>query len=99
MLKNFNSSIAKKLLTKVNEISDKGVHIDKHDQLKEKITCKYLTIEPKGFDSYQLDHVSRYIGFTNKDNILNIEESDRRFMMIKTENDMANNIPYHEVDQ
>ena len=95
LLKNFNSSIAKKLLTKVNEISDKGVHIDKHDQLKEKITCKYLTIEPKGFDSYQLDHVSRYIGFTNKDNILNIEESDRRFMMIKTENDMANNIPYH----
>jgi hypothetical protein len=95
LLKNFNSSIAKKLLTKVNEISDKGIHIDKHDQLKEKITCKYLTIEPKGFDSYQLDHVSRYIGFTNKDNILNIEESDRRFMMIKTVNDMANNISYH----
>ena len=95
LLKNFNSSIAKKLLTKVNEISDKGIHIDKHDQLKEKITCKYLTIEPKGFDSYQLDHASRYIGFTNKDNILNVEESDRRFMMIKTKNDMANNIPYH----
>jgi len=95
LLKSFNSSIAKKLLTKVNEISDKGIHIDKHDQLKEKITCKYLTIEPKGFDSYQMDHVSRYIGFTNKDNILNVEESDRRFMMIKTENDMANNIPYH----
>ena len=95
LLKNFNSSIAKKLLTKVNEISDKGIHIDKHDQLKEKITCKYLTIEPKGFDSYQLDHVSRYIGFTNKDNILTVEESDRRFMMIKTKNDMANNIPYH----
>lgn len=95
LLKNFNSSIAKKLLTKVNEISDKGIHIDKHDQLKEKITCKYLTIEPKGFDSYQLDHVSRYIGFTNKETILTVEESDRRFMMIKTENDMANNIPYH----
>jgi hypothetical protein len=95
LLKNFNTSIARKLLTKVNEISDKGVHIDKHDQLKEKITATYLTIEPKGFDSYQLDHVSRYFGFSNKDNILNIEESDRRFMMIKTENDMANNVPYH----
>jgi hypothetical protein len=95
LLKNFNVSIARKLLTKVNEISDKGVHIDKHDQLKEKITCKFLTIEPKGFDSYQLEHVSRYIGFSNKEKILTIENTDRRFMMVKTVNDMANNIPYH----
>ena len=95
LLQNFNTSIAQKLLTKVNEISDKGVHIDKHDQLKEKICSKYLTIEPKGFDKYQVDHVSRYIGFSNKDNILNVEKDDRRFMMIKTVNDMANNIPYH----
>ena len=95
LLKNFNSSIARKLLTKVNEISDKGIHIDKHDQLKEKITCKYLTIEPKGFDSFQIDHLSRYIGFSNKDNILNIENTDRRFMMIKTVNDRANDVAYH----
>lgn len=95
LLQNFNTSIAQKLLTKVNEISDKGIHIDKHDQLKEKITCEFLTIEPKGFDKYQIDHVSRYIGFSNKDNILNVESSDRRFMMIKTVNDMANNVPYH----
>lgn len=95
LLKNFNVSIARKLLTKVNEISDKGVHIDKHDQLKEKITCKFLTIEPKGFDSYQIEHVSRYIGFSNKEKILTIENTDRRFMMVKTVNDMANNIPYH----
>jgi len=95
LLQNFNTSIAQKLLTKVNEISDKGIHIDKHDQLKEKITCEFLTIEPKGFDKYQIDHLSRYIGFSNKDNILNIENSDRRFMMIKTVNDRANDVPYH----
>ena len=95
LLASFNKLMAHKLLTRVNEISDKGIHIDKHDQLKEKITCKYLLVEPKGFDKYEIDHVSRYIGFSNKENILNVESSDRRFLMIKTVNDMAHNNIHH----
>ena len=89
--KNFNKSQECKLLTKINELSDKGSHFEKHNELKEKITATHVTIEPKGFDSYTIDHISRYYAFSNKENILIVEESDRRFLMIKTNNEMANN--------
>lgn len=96
LLKNFNTSQANKLLVKINEISDKGMNKEKHELLKDKITSTYSRIEPKGKDAFDVDHCARYFGFSNKENILNIENSDRRFMMIKTANDMANNILYHK---
>jgi len=95
LLNNFNKCLERKLLTKVNEIADKGIHIEKHNILKGIITCKTIQIEPKGIDPYTISHYSRYIGFSNNEDILKIENTDRRFMMIKTKNDMANNVPYH----
>ena len=92
--KNFNSNQQKKLLTKLNEISDKGVHFEKHNVFKEKITALQVCIEPKGFESYNVDHLSRYYGFSQSESIVNVEHSDRRFFMIKTNNSMANNATY-----
>lgn len=92
--KNFNTNQKCKLLTKLNEISDKGSTKEKHDQLKHKITQPQIEIEPKGIDSFFVDHHSRYYGFSQNENIVIVEHTDRRFFMIKTNNDMANNLPY-----
>ena len=94
LFKDFNSTQGKKLLVKLNEISDKGEHFDKHNQLKEKITATRIRIEPKGFDAYYLENYARYYGFSQHDNIVIVENTDRRFMMIKTNNDKANNQDY-----
>ena len=94
LFKDFNSTHGRKLLVKLNEISDKGEHFDKHNQLKEKITATRVRIEPKGFDAYYLENYARYYGFSQHDNIVMVENTDRRFMMIKTNNDKANNQEY-----
>lgn len=94
LFKDFNSTHGRKLLVKLNEISDKGEHFDKHNQLKEKITATRVRIEPKGFDAYYLENYARYYGFSQHDNIVMVENTDRRFMMIKTNNDKSNNQEY-----
>ena len=94
LLKGFNMQQEGKLLVVVNEISDKGAHINKHDQLKHQITQDYINIEPKGIDSYSVKHVANYFGFSNKENILKVESTERRFLLIKTNNSVANNHVY-----
>ena len=94
LFKDFNASQGRKLLVKMNEISDKGDNFDKHNQLKEKITATRIRIEPKGFDSYFIENFSRYYGFSQYDNVVVVENTDRRFFMIKTNNDKANNQEY-----
>lgn len=94
LFKDFNSNHGRKLLVKLNEISDKGEHFDKHNQLKEKITATRVRIEPKGFDAYYLENYARYYGFSQHDNIVMVENTDRRFMMIKTNNEKANDQEY-----
>jgi len=92
--KNFNTEHQNKLLTKFNEISDKGIHYEKHTLLKEKITAITTRIEPKGVDSYTIDHFSRYYGFSQDESVVKVENTDRRFCMMKTNNAMANNDTY-----
>jgi ribosomal protein S8 len=91
---NFNSDYQGKLLIRINEINDKGVQFEKHNELKGILTAKTIRIEPKGIDPYSHEHYSRYIGFSNKKNILQVEESDRRLAMITTDNSMIDNKPY-----
>jgi hypothetical protein len=94
LFKDFNASQGRKLLVKMNEISDKGDNFDKHNQLKEKITATRIRVEPKGFDAYFIENYSRYYGFSQHDNVVVVENTDRRFFMIKTNNDKANNQEY-----
>ena len=88
---NFNSGHQGKLLIRINEINDKGVQFEKHNELKNILTSKTVRIEPKGIDAYEHEHYSRYIGFTNKRNILQVEETDRRLAMITTDDSMIGN--------
>ena len=91
---NFNSDYQGKLLIRINEINDKGLQFEKHNELKGLLTAKTVRIEPKGIDPFQHEHYSRYIGFSNKRNILQVEESDRRLAMITTDDSMIDNKEY-----
>jgi len=91
---NFNSNHQGKLLIRINEISDKGMQFEKHNELKNILTSKSVRIEPKGIDPFEHEHYSRYIGFSNKRNILQVEESDRRLAMITTDDSMISNKDY-----
>ena len=94
LFKDFNAQQGRKLLVKMNEISDKGDNFDKHNQLKEKITATRIRVEPKGFDAYFIENFARYYGFSQHDSVVVVENTDRRFFMIKTNNEMANNQEY-----
>lgn len=94
LFKNFNALQSRKLLTKLNEISDRGDSFENHNLLKDKITAERNLIEKKGFDSYYLDNFTRYYGFSQHDNIVMVENTDRRFLMIKTNNERANDTEY-----
>ena len=91
LFSNFNSNHQGKLLVRINEISDKGIQFEKHDELKNLITATKVRIEPKGLDAYEHEHFSRYIGFSNKSNIIQLENSDRRMAMITTDDSMTGN--------
>lgn len=94
LFKNFNALQGRKLLTKLNEISDRGDNFENHNLLKEKITAERILIEKKGYDSYYLDNFTRYYGFSQHDNVVMVENTDRRFFMIKTNNEKANDTNY-----
>ena len=92
--KDFNKEQSNKILIRLNEISDKGTMHSKHDQFKSHITKKQTRIEPKGIDPYSIRHVGHYMCFSNNDNGLRVENSERRFVMIKANNSKANNHEY-----
>jgi putative DNA primase/helicase len=94
LLSNFNSNHQGKLLVRINEINDKGIQFEKHNELKNILTSKTVRIEPKGVDPFEHEHYTRYIGFSNKKNILQVEESDRRLAMITTDDTMIGNKDY-----
>ena len=52
------------------------------DRMKSKITERYCTIERKGIDSVTVPDFSRIIMASNKDNVVRIEEDERRYLFL-----------------
>ena len=90
----FNQEQSGKLLMKVNEISDRGDCFKNHNVLKSFITRETIRVEPKGFEIKTEMHYCRYVFFTNNENGLYVENSDRRYCMIRCCDLMAQNIKY-----
>ena len=86
----FNKEQANKIFITLNELSDKGTTHSKHDLYKSHITKDANRIEPKGFDAYPVRHSGHYMNFSNNSQCLFIENSDRRFVMIKANSEVAN---------
>lgn len=94
--KSFNMEQANKLFKVIEEVSDKGEAFSKADVLKADLTKMRDRIEPKGIDAYTINHYGRYFFFTNNDQALYIENSDRRYTIHKIKSDYANNKKYFD---
>lgn len=90
----FNAASAMKLLRIFEEVSEKGAAFKNHNRLKADITSEEDRIEKKGYDAIHLNNYSRFWFFSNNENSLYIENSDRRFTMHRVKGTYANNIEY-----
>ena len=90
---NFNSRCDGKICICLNEVQSKGTDSNS-DMLKSFVTREIAPIEPKGKEIYDSLAFSRYIFFTNNDRALYIPHDDRRFTLIDSKNDFANNAKY-----
>lgn len=95
LTRNFNASSSGKLLIYGDEFVFQG---DKatNDRLKSFITKEKDKIEEKGKDSYVVDHHTRLIASTNHSHALNLENDDRRWLILNVSDEFKNNIPYFE---
>jgi len=92
--KSFNLDGANKIFKIIEEVAEKGAAFNKCDVLKADITKQRDRIEPKGIDTYFVDHVARYWFFTNNEKALMIENSDRRYTMHRVSNAHMDNKKY-----
>ncbi len=92
----FNYGRCNKLLKVGEEIEDKGSAHANHNKLKNHITMKKETVEPKGKDQYVVNHCGRFIFNSNNKNGLNIEPDDRRFTCHQANNDYPTDQKYFD---
>ncbi len=77
----FNGLLENKLLCIFPETTGKDT-FEYNNQIKDLInSTDYITIEKKGIDPYDLKNNINFIFFTNNDNPVKIESSDRRFVV------------------
>ena len=95
LFKRFNSKLAHKLLTCVDETYTSEMQrgeISEH--LKSLITRTKVSIEKKGMDEITIGDYNNYIFFTNRNDPLPIEADDRRFFAVECSNKYCGNSDY-----
>lgn len=85
--------INQKLLVILDE-TNSTTAFSNSDQIKSYITSDTLTYEKKGVDGITILNTGRMIFFTNNDNSVKIEESDRRFSVFECADDYRNDEKY-----
>lgn len=90
----FNGCLDQKLFIRMNEIKTKGKQYTNAGKLKDIIDRRYITIEPKFKEKYESLQVVRFLAFSNEEDILVLDKDDRRFSMINTNDEMAQNKEY-----
>jgi hypothetical protein len=83
VLDKFNAMLIRKLLVVLNEFP-MHAGIKYQNSLKEKITCPTDTLEMKGKDGIELRSNANYMILTNDISVVKIEQTDRRFVPIRT---------------
>lgn len=92
--KDFNSCLNEKIFCFVNELSI-SQSIDYKEIMKDLITCERLNIENKGKDLREnIRATSCFIFFTNNDNPINIDTTERRYAIFESNNKYAKNQEY-----
>ena len=90
----FNKSLDEKLFIRINEIKSRGEQFANADKLKDIIDREWITIEPKGKEKYESKQCARFLGFGNEEDLVKVENRDRRFSIQSTNNAMAQNSKY-----
>jgi len=85
--------INQKLLVLMDEASGKDT-FSNSEAIKSYITAETLTYEKKGVDGIQILNTGRMIFLTNNEKSVKIEQSDRRFSVFESSNDVKNNTEY-----
>jgi hypothetical protein len=78
----FNSYQQNKILAVCDEINARTRDIA--DELKDIITRNQIKIEYKGINSYFIEDYCNYVFTTNNENVIKIDNTDRRMMIIQT---------------
>lgn len=92
--KDFNSCLNEKIFCFVNELSI-SQSIEYKEIMKDLITCERLNIENKGKDLREnIRATSCFIFFTNNDNPINIDTTERRYAIFESNNKYAKNQEY-----
>lgn len=90
----FNTHTSLKLLKIFEELQSRGAGYTYKDQLKAEITMTHEDIERKNEDVIRVQHFARYWLYTNNENALMVEPSDRRFTLHRVNNKYADNQQY-----
>jgi len=89
----FNSMISKKLLVVINEVNQHDTH-KIIDNIKDAITKETNKIEIKGKEPRDEQNNIFYVYLTNSENPLPIEQTDRRFVAMECNKEVARNQDY-----
>ena len=82
----FNSNLQNKLINIGNELINFEDKRDIREKLKQWITEDYIRIEEKGIKAKIFKNTFNMLIFSNNKNPVNVENSDRRFSIIETNN-------------
>ena len=91
----FNTILQGKRLININEMSStKDEFRSNFDKIKSYITDPTIMIEPKGVNAYSISNISNFIMFTNHEDAIVVEETDRRYAIFKMSSVYINNNEY-----
>lgn len=91
---NFNDLMkGETYLVVLNELQKKET-LEAEEKIKELITDKTITINPKGRTSYTINSYHRFIALTNREEPINVHKNDRRKVIIRCNDELIGNTLY-----
>jgi hypothetical protein len=85
LVQKHNTAIINKRLIICNEMaSTSDRFFSNFDKMKTLVTDRKIMVEPKGLPPYSIDNLVNFIIFSNHNDFLRVEESDRRYAIFKT---------------
>jgi hypothetical protein len=88
----FNSQLRDKILIVINELDSKAFKYT--EEIKDSIVGETLKIQQKGLDPFNITNNTGFIFITNNFNVLNISQTDRRFVLLDIGDRNAQNANY-----
>ena len=92
----FNSLLNDKIYIVINEIEAEGELIKTSNKMKALITDKTQKLEKKGVDAIQINNYCNYVLLTNNNNVIKVEEGDRRYLCLEASSNKRGDSIYYK---